>query len=454
MTPENRRYKQDYERREFQGLPFEQEAEKSILGAILLDNKVAAQVDNLNPDIFSFTNGLIFQAILELYADGTGIDLITVCAKLESSKRKITEPYTTISALIDGVPQTDDVSPYVDLVIKAYYNRKLIDIASNAERMSIARSDPHKTVEYIQERIMELDLYQTGNKVEHIGTIADRVIERAEELSGSDDGIIGITSGLDEIDRILLGWQVKNYLFAGRPRMGKSTLAVGFGRAGAGQKKQVLQFTLEMSAEDYVLRYLASESRIDSNRILKGSLKRDEWGKLNAALRRLKDLPIFIDDTPSLTVAQMKSKIRQFIIQYGQIDLITVDQLNLMKGKADDEYKDMTEFSRGMVEIRKEFQFPVIAFAQLNRKCEERADKRPILADLRGSGSLEQDADVVGFLHREEIYAPSDINRGVAELIIAKHRGGMEGIANLVFLPSFTRFESMYTDSTRPVTLK
>jgi replicative DNA helicase len=444
-------------------LPANIDAERSILGAILLDNFTYTQAssENLQADDFSLdSHRRIYARITELADSGRPVDLVTLAEEL--SRRKEVEAIggvAYLSSLTDGLPQRPNIEQYVRIVKDKALLRGLIFAANAAIARAIDEAEPAQDVL----TSAEAAIYELSDKrftsgfrdvkqivKESFGSI-DALYERGQRVTGLETHFVdldGMTSGLQRSDLVII---------AARPSMGKTAFALNIAEnASINDNKVVGMFSLEMSREALLLRLLCSNARVDSHKLRTGFLGRDDYQKLVESLGRLAEAPIFIDDTPGITISEMRAKARRLQHQMsGRLDLLIVDYLQLMSGGApggkaryENRTQEVSAISRGLKLLAKELRVPVIALSQLSRAPESRGgDHRPQLADLRESGSIEQDADVVAFIFREEVYDPKPENEGFAELIIAKQRNGPTGKVDLAFLKRSTRFESRAGDS-------
>jgi len=444
-------------------LPANIDAERSILGAILLDNFTYTQAssENLQADDFSLdSHRRIYARITELADSGRPVDLVTLAEEL--SRRKEVEAIggvAYLSSLTDGLPHRPNIEQYVRIVKDKALLRGLIFAANAAIARAIDEAEPAQDVL----TSAEAAIYELSDKrftsgfrdvkqivKESFGSI-DALYERGQRVTGLETHFVdldGMTSGLQRSDLVII---------AARPSMGKTAFALNIAEnASINDNKVVGMFSLEMSREALLLRLLCSNARVDSHKLRTGFLGRDDYQKLVESLGRLAEAPIFIDDTPGITISEMRAKARRLQHQMsGRLDLLIVDYLQLMSGGApggkaryENRTQEVSAISRGLKLLAKELRVPVIALSQLSRAPESRGgDHRPQLADLRESGSIEQDADVVAFIFREEVYDPKPENEGFAELIISKQRNGPTGKVDLAFLKRSTRFESRAGDS-------
>ncbi|MBZ5566701.1 MAG: replicative DNA helicase [Acidobacteriia bacterium] len=445
------------------GLPANLDAERSILGAILLDNftYTQASAENLQADDFFLdSHRRIYARITELADSGRPVDLVTLAEEL--SRRKEVEAIggvAYLSSLTDGLPHRPNIEQYVRIVKDKALLRGLIFAANAAIARAIDESEPaHDVLTSTEAAIYELSdrrLISGFRDVKQIvkesfGSI-DALYERGQRVTGLETHFVdfdNLTSGLQHSDLIII---------AARPSMGKTAFALNIAEnASIKDNKVVGMFSLEMSREALLLRLLCSNAQVDSHKLRSGFLGRDDYQKLVEALGRLAEAPIFIDDTPGVTISEMRAKARRLQHQTGgRLDLLIVDYLQLMSGgvpggktRFENRTQEVSAISRGLKLLAKELRVPVVGLSQLSRAPESRSgDHRPQLSDLRESGSIEQDADVVAFIFREEVYDPKPENEGFAELIVAKQRNGPTGKVDLAFLKRSTRFESRASDS-------
>lgn len=434
------------------GLPSNVEAERSILGAILLDNTVCNQAIELlrREDFFLDSHRRIFDKMVALTERGSPIDLITLSDELRrAAEFEQIGGATYIASLIDGVPRTDTIEHYAKIVKSKAQLRKLI----TASNQIIANcfdeeDDPDVIIDRAEQMIFQIAEDRVRQGFQYIGEVAQRRLEQIEQMAGRPEMITGVPTGFTDFDQMTSGLQRQDLIIiAARPSMGKTALALNMAQYAAKNGNTVGIFSLEMSAEQLVSRLLCSEARVDAHRLRTGYLNREEWARLADALRRLCETQVFIDDTPGTNVLEMRAKSRRLKAEHG-MDLLIIDYLQLMsgRGRIESRQQEVSQISRDLKGLAKELNVPVIALSQLSRATETRSDHRPQLSDLRESGSIEQDADVVCFIYREEVYNQSDENRGTAELIIGKQRNGPTGTAQLAFLKEFTRFENMWRE--------
>ncbi|HWO00247.1 MAG TPA: replicative DNA helicase [Blastocatellia bacterium] len=431
------------------GLPSNVEAERSILGAILLDNAVCNQAIELlkRDDFFLDSHRRIFDKMVALSERVSAIDMITLSDELRrAGEFEQIGGATYIASLIDGVPRTDSIEHYARIVKKKSMLRKLI----TASNQIIARAfdeedDADIIIDQAEQAIFQIAEDKIRQGFQYIGTVAQRRLEQIEQMADRPEMITGVPTGFVDFDHLTSGLQRQDLIIiAARPSMGKTALALNMAQYAARNGSVVGIFSLEMSAEQLASRLLCSEARVDAHRLRTGFLNREEWARLGDALRRLCETKVYIDDTPGAGVLEMRAKARRLKAEHG-LDLLVVDYLQLMsgRGRIESRQQEVSQISRDLKTLAKELDIPVLALSQLSRAPETRSEHKPQLSDLRESGAIEQDADVVCFIFREEVYNETDENRGRAELLIAKQRNGPTGKVELAFLNSFTRFESM-----------
>jgi len=413
-------------------LPSSEDSERIILGAIILDNSVIAQaVEHLKPeDFYSPLNRRVFAAMISLFEKQKQIDPILIGEELkkEGSLESIGGT-ATITNLTFGLPHFASVEEYINVVREKAVVRNLIRTCNSITGEALAEA-------------------RTNQSFSRIGPIADRVLVRVREHRAGAGGITGLSTGFAELDEMTSGLQRTDLVIvAARPSMGKTALCLTLAQNAALHSDSVVAvFSLEMSKEQLVTRMLASEARVNAHRFRTGHLVASEWTRLSEAIGILSEAKLFIDDTPGISVLEMRAKCRRLAAEQKSLDLIVVDYLQLMSGgkRSESRQQEVSQISRELKALAKELDVPVVALSQLSRAPEARTPPKPLMSDLRESGSIEQDADVVAFIYREDYYKPSEENQGLAELIIAKQRNGPTGTVKLAFLKEFTRFENYY----------
>jgi len=427
------------------------EAEESILSAILVDNNTLLEIlEILSPeDFYRSAHQKIFSAISELFSRNEPVDLVTLTNILrEHDRLEETGGAAYLANLVDTVPLAVNAQYYAKIVYDKACLRRLIEKSNSiAKRCFEDRGDVDSVIDFAESSIFEISENKIRPTFYPIGKIIESNIDVLEERQGNRALVTGVATGFTKLDELTAGFQKSDLIIlAGRPGMGKTALALNIAKnAAVDANIPVAIFSLEMSKEQLSLRMLSSEARIDSSRLRRGFISQDDWIKITDSAGVLSQAPIFIDDSPNITALEIRAKSRRLKME-KDIGLIIVDYLQLMKSRASAERRDLeiSEISRSLKALAKELDLPVVALSQLNRKLEERSDKRPQLADLRESGALEQDADVVAFLYRDELYNrdENNPNKGKAELIVSKQRNGPTGFCILTFLDTCTRFEN------------
>jgi len=428
------------------------EAEKSVLGSILIDNQAlhGAMEVLSQKDFYSEAHKKIFAAIVELSDRNEPVDLITLTDLLKKKKQLDTVGgMAYLASLVDNVPSAANVSYYAKIVKEKAILRELIGTATNIIRDSFdPTSDVDQILDQAEHAIFEISENKIRPSFFPIREIIKDSFKTIERLYEKKSTITGIPTGFERIDDLTAGLQKSDLIIiAGRPSMGKTAFALNIARHAAVELGYpVAVFSLEMSKEQLALRLLAAEAKVDSQRLRRGQLGEMDWPKLAQAAGRLAEAPLFIDDTPAIMVLEMKAKARRLKAETG-LELIILDYLQLMRasGYRESREQEISEISRSLKALAKELNVPVIALSQLNRKVEDRTNRRPQMADLRESGAIEQDADVIAFIYRDEVYNKSEDNpeKGIAEIIIGKQRNGPVGTVKLAFLEKYTSFENL-----------
>ncbi|HEY5177183.1 MAG TPA: replicative DNA helicase [Terriglobales bacterium] len=438
------------------GLPVSMEAERSILGAILLDNSLYDQAaENLTPDDFSLdAHRRVYSRMRDLQETGRPVDMITLVEELD--RRKEVEAIggvAYLSSLIDGVPDRPSIEHYVRIVRNKALLRGLINLAQNAIAEAIEHSDEAEEVlGRAEQAIFQLSENRIGQGFMNIPSIIKGSFGSLEELYARGQEITGLATHYTLLDKLTSGLQPSDLIIiAARPSMGKTALAMNIAEnAAVLDGKVVGVFSLEMSREALLMRMLASHAQVDSKDLRQGFLTKDDMRKLTRATEQLSHSKLFIDDSPGISVSEMRAKARR-LRQTEGLDLLIVDYLQLMSAvpiggkRFENRTQEVSAISRGLKALAKELKVPVVALSQLSRAPESRGgDHRPQLSDLRESGSIEQDADVVAFIFREEVYKKDDPDlEGMAELIVAKQRNGPTDMIKMAFVKRYTRFENL-----------
>jgi replicative DNA helicase len=434
------------------GLPHNLDAERSVLGALILDNESIYQIlDSLSAeDFYAENHKILYERITELITSSQAVDLVMLREDLTKTRQlDQVGGITYVASLIDSVPTARNIRHYAQIIKEKAVLRRLIQAGYGIIDSCYKQEDETDEILNRAERsifsIAE-DRIQTG--FQPIKNLIDDAFNRITYLQEHPGELTGLSTGFKDLDDLTSGFQASDLIIiAGRPSMGKTALALNIAlHIGAALKKTVGIFSLEMSREQLMLRLLCTEARLNSHHLRTGGFSRKEWSDLLRTMTLLSDAKVFIDDSSSLTPMDMGAKARRLKAEHG-LDLIIVDYLQMMrmKGRWDNRQQEITAISRSLKELAKELHVPVIALSQLHRGPEQRGQEHePRLSDLRESGAIEQDADLVLFIYREEFYKPTDENRGLAEIIIGKQRNGPTGKVELVFFKEFTRFELKY----------
>ena len=432
-----------------EGLPHHREAEEAVLGSVLVNPEVYYDVAHFlaGDDFFLHRNRWVWEAFNSLNEQRLPIDLLTVSEELSRQKRlEESGGPAYLTSLINNVPTSIHAEAYGRLVQETATRRRLLEAANQIARLAYQTetliddvvNDAEKAVFGVSERRLTHDL-------EPIRQVLSEYYDRIDYLARHRDETIGVPTGFIDLDRLLGGLQPSDLLIiAGRPGQGKSGFCLSAAKNAAQlHKKHVALFSLEMSNEQLVQRLVAQETNIDAQRLRLAEIQDEEWPIFTQAVSTLSDTQIFLDDTPAITPLQLRTKCRRLHMEYG-LDLIIVDYLQLMTGdtRMDNRVQEVSYISRNLKVLARELNVPVLAAAQLSRAVEQRADKRPVLSDLRESGSLEQDADIVMFIYRPDQYETDTMRQNIAEILVAKHRNGPVGSVDLVFRERLAKFEN------------
>ncbi len=431
------------------------EAEQSVLGALLLSSdgwdsvsEEVAAVDFYRPD-----HRLIFRQIAKLAEAAEPVDVITVADKLTANgELDAAGGLSYLAELAGNTPSASNIRAYAQVVKERASLRNLIEAAQEIADSGFSPEGrtSSQLIDEAEHRIMQIS--EQGAKSggpQEVNPLLKATLARIEELFNSDGDITGLTTGFADLDGMTSGLQPSDLVIvAGRPSMGKTSFAMNLVENTVlveGQKKPIVVFSMEMPAESLMIRLLSSIGRIDQTRIRNGKLEQEDWPKLSTAVNKLKDVPLFIDDSAALTPTEVRSRARKIAREHNGIGMIMVDYLQLMQvaGEGEGRTAEISEISRSLKAIAKEFECPMVALSQLNRSLEQRPNKRPVNSDLRESGAIEQDADVIMFIYRDEVYNEDSPDKGTAEIIIGKQRNGPIGTCRLAFQGQFTRFENL-----------
>ncbi|WP_349826691.1 replicative DNA helicase [Brevibacterium litoralis] len=426
------------------------DAEISVLGSMLMSkDAIADVVENLKgEDFYKPAHETVYDAILDLYARGEPVDAVTLADDLKKKgdlSRVGGAPY--LYTLITSVPTAANAPYYANIVRESAVLRKLVEAGTRIVQMGFdGDGDTDEVVNRAQAEIYSVTERRSAEDYVHIGEILEEVAEEIERFGEVGDDTAGVPTGFSEFDELTNGLHGGQMIvIAARPGMGKSTLALDFARSAAiGHKQTSAVFSLEMSKNELVMRLLSAESSIPLQNLRRGDLSPQDWTTLASTMARINEAPMFIDDSPNMALTEIRAKARR-LKQQHDLKLIVVDYLQLMTSgkRVESRQQEVSEFSRSLKLLAKELDVPVIALSQLNRSSEQRTDKRPMVSDLRESGSIEQDADMVLLIHRDDMYDKESPNAGEADIIIAKHRAGPTGDITVAFQGARSRFVDM-----------
>jgi replicative DNA helicase len=437
--------------------PHDMDAEASILSAIFINNdNLQDIIDILSPeDFYKGAHQKIFTVIIELTLNEEPADLVTVANRLkEKDQLEGVGGAAYLASIADAAPVAVNAVHYAKIIKGKSSLRQLISASSTIiEKCLKDQGDFDNLLDYAESTVFSIAEKKAQGSFKPLGELINLNIDKLEEQQGKEGGLSGLSTGYTKLNSITSGLQKSDLIIvAARPSMGKTAFALNLARNVAlEENKPVAVFSLEMSNEQLSMRLLTSEARIDSNRLRTGFINQEDWQNATDAAGFLNDMPIFIDDTPNISAMEIRAKSRKLYQKQGELGLIIIDYLQLMKApfKSDRRDLEIAEISRSLKALAKELDVPVIALSQLNRMLEQRPDKRPRLSDLRESGALEQDADIVAFIYRDEVYNKEANNpkKGSAEIIISKNRNGATGTAYMHFIGQYTRFEELSPES-------
>lgn len=430
--------------------PQNTEAEQAILGAILLEKSALLTVSEriTSDDFYRPSHQKIYQAMIDLGERGEPVDLITVTSELQD--KKLLEEVggvSYLSNLANAVPTAANVEYYAQIVEEKSVLRRLIRTATQIVSTGYAGEDEvSEVLSEAEKKILEISQKRSVGAFIPIKDVLMETFERIEFLYNNRGGVTGVPSGYQDLDRMTSGFQKSDLIIlAARPSVGKTAFALNVAQNVAVRSNETVAiFSLEMSASQLVQRMICAEANLDAHKIRTGMLEEEDWGKLTMGIGALSQAPIYIDDSPGVTVTEIRAKCRRLKIERG-LGLIVIDYLQLIhgRGKGDNRQQEISEISRTLKMIARELEVPVIALSQLSRSVEQRQDKRPMLSDLRESGSIEQDADIVAFLYRDDYYNPETEKKNIIEILISKQRNGPTGKVELVFLKNFNKFVNL-----------
>ncbi len=430
------------------------ELEQGVLGAILLENEALVRVlEILNErDFYQEAHRWIFQTMVELFEDNVPIDLLTVTERLRKNDRLgAMGGASYLTELVDMVPTAANVSHHAHIVRDKAVLRGLIQTATTIVTESYEDSeDIDVLLDRAEQSIFEISQRKSTTGFANINTILKGSFKHIEQLYERKELITGVPTGFADFDRLTAGLQPADLIIiAGRPSMGKTALCLNIAQHVGGQVgRPVAIFSLEMSKEQLVMRMLCAEARVNSSSLRTGFLSREDWPRLTKAAGTLSEARIHIDDSPAQSSLDVRAKARRLQAEVGDLALVIVDYLQLMQGRAriESRQQEISEITRSLKALAKELNVPVVALSQLSRAVEQRQQRRPQLSDLRESGAIEQDADVVVLIYRDEVYDPESSDKGKAEIIIGKQRNGPTGKIDLAFIGEYTRFENLRRD--------
>lgn len=439
--------------------PHSIESEQSVLGGLLLDNAAWDRVaDSIGAeDFYRYDHRLIFQAIVKLIAASRPADVITVFEALNSTGRaEEVGGLSYLNALAQNTPSAANIRRYAELVRERSVLRQLITVADEIAggAFNPQGKEVKQMLDEAEAKILAIaeEGARTKQGFQEIQPLLKQVVERIDELYNRDNtsDITGVPTGFIDLDRMTSGLQPGDLIIvAGRPSMGKTAFSINIGENVAIESGlPVAVFSMEMGGAQLAMRMLGSVGRLDQQDLRNGRLKDDDWPRLTHAIQKLNDAQLFIDETPALSSFELRARARRLARQCGKLGLIIIDYLQLMSANNAGENRatEISEISRNLKGLAKELNCPVIALSQLNRSLEQRPNKRPVMSDLRESGAIEQDADVILFIYRDQVYNPDSPDKGTAEIIIGKQRNGPIGSVRLTFLGEYTKFDN-YTGS-------
>jgi replicative DNA helicase len=435
--------------------PHDIDAEKAVLGAMLLDkHAVPVAIELLQPDYFySTANEKIFATMVELYSKNTEIDVITVREELKKKGYLDNiggSPY--LNELVTSIVSSANIEAHAQIVAEKYMLRRMIiSMSSNIHRCYDNHEDAFSLIDDIEKEIFKVSEARLKRSVVPMQQAITKTMEMLEKLHGMRGGVTGVPSGFTDLDKLTGGFQKSDLIIiAARPAVGKTAFALSLARnAAVKYQYPVAIYSLEMSQQQLLIRLLAAEAKVDAQRLRTGTLPEEEWRKISTTVGKLARAPLFIDDTPALSILELRARSRRLKTEHN-IGMIIVDYLQLMQGppNAESREREISSISRSLKVLAKELDIPVIALSQLRRAVEEHSDKKPMLSDLRESGALEQDADVVIFIHRPELYGietftdSGESTKNVAEVIVGKQRNGPTDTVKLTFIRENARFEN------------
>ena len=431
--------------------PHSEEAEQSVIGSILIDHEaVGVAAENLKPeDFYNLRHKEIFEAILDLYHDGKAVDLVTLKSQLEQrGKLEAAGDMKYLTQVATAVPNSVHIRQYVKIVKDKALYRRFIQLGNQVLQQSFTTETPIEELsENVEKQVFNILQNRGSQDFSHIKDVLMESFDDIEKVAANGGTVAGISTGFVDLDQKTAGLHPSDLVIVGaRPAMGKTAFGLNLiQNAAVKGGKTCAVFNLEMSKKQIVNRMLACEAGVSMEHIRSGNMTDQDWEKLVEALGPLSEAPIYIDDTGGITFSEVRSKCRKLKIEHG-LDLVMIDYLQLMSGSGragDNRQQEISEISRGLKMMARELDVPVIALSQLSRTLESRADHRPMMSDLRESGAIEQDADVIIFLYRDEYYHPDSEDKNIAEVIIGKQRNGPVGTVKLRYDGEYTRFSNL-----------
>ncbi|HQU14726.1 MAG: replicative DNA helicase [Chromatiales bacterium 21-64-14] len=434
--------------------PHSIDAEQAVLGGLMLDNRAWEQISDriTDEDFYRRDHRVVFHAIAELAERGAPFDVVTIGERLETASELDTAGgLAYLGTLAKNTPSAANIKAYADIVRERSILRQLIQIGTEVANSGFEPQgrDAAELLDHAERLVF--DIAERGARglrgFSSIRDLLTRVVDRIDTLYQLDNPITGLPTGFSDFDDLTSGLQPADLVIvAGRPSMGKTTFAMNLAEHAAIKcKRPVAVFSMEMPGEQLAMRMMSSLGRIDQHRVRTGKLHDEDWPRLTSAMDLLAESPLFIDDTSALTPTDLRARARRLKREHGDLGLIIIDYLQLMQvpGTRENRATEISEISRSLKALAKELNTPVVALSQLNRGLEQRPNKRPIMSDLRESGAIEQDADLIVFIYRDEVYNEDSPQKGIAEIIVAKQRNGPIGHVNLTFLGQYTRFENL-----------
>ena len=436
--------------------PHSLEAEQSVLGGLLLENSAWDRIGDVvsEKDFYRQDHRQILRAIIKQISNNHPADAVTVSETLQSlGELEAVGGLSYIVALASNTPSAANIRRYAEIVRERAVMRRLAEVATGIADSAYAPAgrSASQLLDEAEARVFEIA--ESGSRGQagfaELKPLLKQVVERIDELyhSDNDSGVTGVPTGFHDLDQKTSGFQPGDLIIvAGRPSMGKTAFSLNIGEHVALESGlPVAVFSMEMGGQQLVMRMIGSVGKLDQHRLRTGKLGEDDWQRLTYALGKLNDAPVFIDETPGLNVLELRARARRLQRQCGKLGMIIIDYIQLMSASSSGENRatEISEISRALKGLAKELQVPVVALSQLNRGLEQRPNKRPVMSDLRESGAIEQDADVILFIYRDEVYNPDTSDKGTAEIIISKQRNGPIGTVRLAWLGEYTRFESL-----------